>query len=104
MSDIFLKCIICKDIGHFFSKVLKRNVEILICKYDFDLNIALQCLKCKESNMEKKYKSEEREKPINNEHEQYVQKGDNVNALNTFVRQMGLRPSSKTYTRCYSNS
>ncbi len=54
--------------------------------------------------MEKKYKSEEREKPINNEHEQYVQKGDNVNALNTFVRQMGLRPSSKTYTRCYSNS
>ncbi len=53
--------------------------------------------------MEKKYKNEELEKPIINEHEHYAQQGDNENALNAFIRQMGVRPSHKTYFKCYSN-
>ena len=53
--------------------------------------------------MEKKLKNQELEKTIINEHEQYAQQGDNENALNVFIRQMGVRPSSKTYFKCYSN-
>lgn len=52
--------------------------------------------------MEKKIKNEELEKTIINEHVHYVQQGDNENALNIFIRQMGVRPSSKISFKCYS--
>lgn len=50
------------------------------------------------------FKADKQEKNITNAHEQFVLKGQSENALNIFIKEMGLEnPSIKTYIKCRFN-